>query len=112
MSLCADSWLSGQSGDVCRCVTCVVVCLQDVVNYVIVDPTADDAGAYFYLNPRSGEISLKQTLFQTGRNVYRVSGSSPQLRPTPVTFRVTRTTGNDPLGSQTFRLSSVWSCDD
>ena len=77
-------------------VTCVVVCLQDVVNYVIVDPTADDAGAYFYLNPRSGEISLKQTLFQTGRNVYRVSGSSPQLRPTPATFSVTRAPRNDP----------------
>ena len=49
------------------------VCLQDVVQYGIVDPTADDSGLFFFLNPRSGEISLKQTLFQTGRNLYRVS---------------------------------------
>ena len=53
--------------------------MQDVVNYVIVDPAVDEAGLYFYLNPRSGEISLKQTLFQTGRNVYRVSCSSMSI---------------------------------
>ena len=50
-----------------------------MVNYVIVDPAVDEAGLYFYLNPRSGEISLKQTLFQTGRNVYRVSCSSMSI---------------------------------
>ncbi|KAL8559117.1 hypothetical protein ACOMHN_046165 [Nucella lapillus] len=43
----------------------------DVVAYEIVDPLVDDAGQFFYLNPRSGDITLKQTLFQTGRNLYR-----------------------------------------